>query len=141
MGSIWKEIGDVADGGDIGGDWQATASWSRRFHAPTAARDGEHPVVTIYAYGIADRDDGVSPPFRVETQYELTLCADPRRPGDTERWSDSVTVTGADTYDRLSGVAGAASAHLCGLGPEAIHWDGLTIDGSYRGNGWGELAP
>ncbi len=48
MGSIWKEIGGVADGGDC----QATASWSRRFH-----------------------------------------------------------------------------------------WDGLTIDGSYRGNGWGELAP
>lgn len=76
----------VQPGGDCGGDYQVTESYSRRFVRPGVPG----AMITVSFYGVACHDaDGVpTGEYAVEEQTEMLVCTDPADPGGTEVWSD-----------------------------------------------------
>jgi hypothetical protein len=82
---MWREIGSLSNGGDVGGDIQAGRTYARRFTRPAGPR--EHHVVDI-TY-VAARDDEFVQGARLDEYWvslyvEYILCTDPQQPGDTE---------------------------------------------------------
>jgi hypothetical protein len=83
------------DAGEIGGDIQMGAAWSRRF--ALRRPDGQWAVITDSFYAACH--DGVSGPVTdeselyVQNQIEWQVCTDLRDLGGTETWSDYETRT------------------------------------------------
>jgi hypothetical protein len=88
----WREVAPVGpqDEGDIGGDIQMGAAWSRRF--ALRRPDGQWAMITDSFYAACR--DGVNGPVTdeselyVQNQIEWLVCTDLRDPGSTETWSD-----------------------------------------------------
>jgi hypothetical protein len=119
-GCRWQPDGKgVRPGGDVGGDRQATESYSVRYM--TSDRPGA--LVTIYFYG-----ERTGPQeYGVTMQTEWLVCADPRDPGGTEQWSDSdyhdltpYMITSRADADRI------AREHANTHTVEEVTWDGRT---------------
>ena len=89
----WISVSDVAeDAGDIGGDVQAGAAWSKRFvrWMPSV---GKWAVINDAYYmrfsdDIEDENSNESKIDGVERQLEFMIVRDPNEAGDTEEWSD-----------------------------------------------------
>lgn len=88
----WTEDGiGICPGGDVGGDVQASESWSRRFAQRT---EGDAFIVlTFYSYWAIDNINGDSnddtEPRGITVAVEYMVCTDPDRPGETEVTSDT----------------------------------------------------
>ncbi|MFG2001637.1 hypothetical protein ACGFNU_21045 [Spirillospora sp. NPDC048911] len=105
----------ITAGGDVGGDYQATDSFSVRYvHTDRSA------VVTVYAYGVERRPGRYS----VEMQTEMTVCRDVRRPGDTEEWSDSAYAAARGTFNSAEQAYRAAHDAIRRHKAREIRWDG-----------------
>lgn len=124
----WKREGEVVPGGDVGGDYQATESWSVRY------RSGEDPtrIVTVYYFGDYQSDadaENETGPYNITRMTEATICREdgPTPLPDTsdEVWSDS-------RYDEVeTGINGslkyvddAARGWAVLHTPSLIDWDG-----------------
>jgi hypothetical protein len=94
MTTPWTRVEPaVAPGGDVGGDLQATESYSVQFLPGWEPADGLHAMVTAYFYGAYEdpvtRPAGAPPEgFWVQQQTEFLICQDLDDPGGTEAWSD-----------------------------------------------------
>lgn len=115
----WRPDGTgLQPGGAVGGDVQATDSFSVRY----TRSDRAGAVVTVYFYGI-DREHR----YAVETQIETVVCADPRDPGGTEQWSE---VTYRVTDGQRFTTPHEAELHARALAEQhtgaLIAWDGLA---------------
>lgn len=80
--------------GDVGGDYQTSEAYSRRFIAPLA--DGTYASVTAYFY--VEDVSTIDPPHKdgsivLSRQIEYTVCTDPGDVGGTEINSDVRYVT------------------------------------------------
>lgn len=123
----WKREGEVTPGGDVGGDYQATESWSIRYRA----EEDPTRVVEVYYFGEyqsdADAENEVGP-YDLTRYTDATICRDPSlSPGETEIWSDS-------RYDKIEtdltwslksldeAARGFAALHT----PDLIDWDGTS---------------
>lgn len=113
--TTWKRQGHVQRGGHVGGDVQATESFSVRY--THTSRPGA--VVDVYFYGVED-----SGGFRVEAQIEHIVCEDPRRPGDTELWSNADYSRGRDRYRTAKDAEMAARVAAERHRASDIRWDG-----------------
>ena len=119
----WRPDGTgIQPGGDIGGDIQASDSYSVRFRHP----DLPNAVITCTAYAAEDADRNPGEFFlQVETEY-LT-CTDPSDPGGTETWSD---VTYDEEDGRIWDTAGEAEEAARQRAAEelgdadSLEWDG-----------------
>jgi hypothetical protein len=73
--------GGVLPGGDVGGDRQASESFSVRFH------HRDHPgVLVTYSYYAAVDEENLSA-ITVDRETEFMVCTDPADPGGSEVWS------------------------------------------------------
>jgi hypothetical protein len=72
--------------GQPAGHRQLTDSWSRRF--ARQVNDTEYAVIEVDFY-VADAFPEEDGKVVLERQTSYTLCTDPRRPGETEHFSDS----------------------------------------------------
>jgi hypothetical protein len=116
----WQPDGTgVQPGGDVGGDRQATASYSVRYMTP----DRPGALVTIYFYGerVGRGEYGVT------MQTEWLVCAAPGDPGGTEQWSEAdyhdlapYVITSRADADRI------AREHANTHAAEEVTWDGRT---------------
>lgn len=126
-------------GGDVGGDAQATESWTFRFVQKVEPDDGLHAIITEYWYGEdlnvfqgRDLDEDAEPQFTVGGYAEITVCRDLDDPGSTEVWSD-IERDGFDDADvRIYSTAEAAheaakrAAQRSLSMPYAWLWDGRS---------------
>jgi hypothetical protein len=83
-GPIWirdQRGGGVLPGGDVGGDRQASESFSVRFHH----RDHPGVLVTYSYYAAVDEENPAITTVERETEY--LVCTDPDDPGGSEVWS------------------------------------------------------
>jgi hypothetical protein len=81
---IWvrdQRGGGVLPGGDVGGDNQASESFSVRFHH----RDRPGVLVTYSYFAAVDEENPAA--ITVERETEFMICTDPADPGGTEVWS------------------------------------------------------
>lgn len=81
---IWvrdQHGGSVLPGGDVGGDRQASESFSVRFHH----RDYPGVLVTYSYYAAVDEENPAA--ITVERETEFMVCTDPADPGGSEVWS------------------------------------------------------
>lgn len=104
---MWKSIdAGPLDAGDVGGDIQRGAAWSRRFVwsddngrllpvGQTESIPGAVPVYAVidenwYAVDVKEtnEDDDETPVYDVQNQTCFILCTDPDNAGNTEEWSD-----------------------------------------------------
>lgn len=80
----------ICDEGDIGGDVQTGAAWTKRF-VRYVSRHGLWAVINDSFY-VADNDssDSYAQQYRcwIENQTEIIVCTDPDAPGDTEIFTD-----------------------------------------------------
>ena len=87
--TVWQaDDSGVQPCGDVGGDYQATDSYGRRFTRP----DVPNAMINVTYYGVACRKPGSEEPngeYAVEEQVETLVCRDPADPGGTEVWSDT----------------------------------------------------
>ena len=90
----WKREGGVVPGGDVGGDYQATESWSVRYRA----EEDPTRVVTVYFFGeyltpAASEVPDTTGVYKITRLTEATICREdgPTPLPDTsdEVWSDS----------------------------------------------------
>lgn len=83
----------VQPGGDIGGDAQATASFSVRYLADSP----DDALVTVYFYGAYADPHAAEPtgPYPITIQTEFMVCGDRTDPSSTERWSTCTYTTAA----------------------------------------------
>jgi hypothetical protein len=81
---IWvrdQQGGRVLPGGDVGGDRQASESFSVRFH------HRDHPgVLVTYSYYAAVDEENLAA-ITVDRETEFMVCTDPADPGGSEVWS------------------------------------------------------
>ena len=81
---IWvrdQRGGGVLPGGDVGGDRQASESFSVRFH------HRDHPgVLVTYSYYAAVDEENLAA-ITVDRETEFMVCTDPADPGGSEVWS------------------------------------------------------
>lgn len=134
----WKREGEVVPGGDVGGDRQATESWSVRYRA----EEDPTRVVEVYYFGEyqtdADAENKVGP-YTITRLTDATICRDPQQPpGDTEVWSDfrydEIATPAIGSLKYLDEAArGYAAMHTCFM----VDWDG-TREGWRRepDKGW-----
>jgi hypothetical protein len=114
--SDWKPDGTgVQPGGDVGGDVQATESYSVRYHHVRHCG----AVVTVHVFGETSDDRT----YQVTTMTEHVVCDDVRDPGGTERWADVTYVTGPQKYSARN-IDRAARLTAERHRPEQIRWDG-----------------
>jgi hypothetical protein len=119
-GCGWQPDGTgVRPGGDVGGDRQATESYSIRYTTP----DRPGALVTVYFYG--ERTGRGE--YGVTMQTEWLVCADPTDPGGTEQWSE------ADYHDLSPEVITSrveaeriAREHAESHTADEVTWDGRT---------------
>jgi len=81
---IWirdQRGGGVLPGGDVGGDRQASESFSVRFHH----RDHPGVLVTYSYFAAVDEENPAA--ITVQRDTEFMVCTDPYDPGGTEVWS------------------------------------------------------
>jgi len=102
--------GGVLPGGDIGGDSQASESFSVRFH------HRDHPgVLVTYCYDATTDPDNPTT-ITVQREIEYLLCTDPTDPGGSELWSAYRTTVLPGRYASLQAATDAAleaaQAHL-----------------------------
>jgi hypothetical protein len=123
----WKREGEVVPGGDVGGDYQATESWSVRYRA----EEDPTRVVTVYFFGeyLTPADSEIPETtgvYKVTRMTEATICRDPQQaPGDTEVWSDSrYDEVEAEVRGSLKYVDDAARGWAVLHTPFLINWDG-----------------
>jgi hypothetical protein len=128
----WKPDGKgVTDGGDPGGDIQASDSYETRFlHVawPKA-------MVILYAYAAED-EEKCPGEFWVQVQAEFMLCHDRAQPGDTEIWSDARYYDLPGEYETAALAQADARRYMAifaggYLPPEIAAWDGVL----HRGRG------
>jgi hypothetical protein len=78
----------VSQGGDIGGDIQASDSWAVRFvRDDQPAGPGSASLVTVTCYGTEDEENNPGE-FGIVREVEYLICTDPDDPGGTELWSE-----------------------------------------------------
>lgn len=124
----WQLVGGIEDGGDIGGDVQASDAYSVRYHHTTNPK----AMVTIgfYAAALDVSAAAAAGPYTVQRQVEYMVCRDRRNPGGTEEWCDY-------TYDDLgrrdltldAATAKAreyAEQYAADTTGERIMWDGTS---------------
>lgn len=118
----WKSDGTgVQPGGDCGGDYQSTESFSVRY----IRADQTSPpfsLITVYFYGEDPKQDGR---HVITMQNEYMTCLDLRDPGSSERWADARYITVdhgpyASAADAESRARTLAQRHRAG----DISWDG-----------------
>lgn len=125
MGSekFWVPDGKgVQKGGDIGGDGQATDSYSVRYHHT----DRSGALVTVYFFG--ERIEGE---FRVKQLIELMVCENRSHPGSSELWSECLHHTFNTPYTSTEDAGLAARQYA-----EQHRAADLALD-----TDWGGLAP
>jgi hypothetical protein len=125
----WKQEGGVVEGGDVGGDYQCSDSWSIRYRA----EEDPTRVVDVYFFGEATTpyasEVPIGPWYDITRMTVPTICEDPAQPpGDTEIWSD------ADYFEvrtdvRIEGSPIKALNEMCQRiadehRAEDIDWDG-----------------
>jgi hypothetical protein len=110
---IWvrdQQGGGVLPGGDVGGDSQASESFSVRFHH----RDHPEVLVTYSYYAAVDEVNPAT--ITVERETEYLVCTDPDDPGGSEVWSAyrRTTLPGifASVPAATNAALQAAQAHL-----------------------------
>jgi hypothetical protein len=114
----------VLSGGDVGGDVQASDSWSVRFVPKAEPDDGLHGLITEYWYAEA-MDDGT---FGVTCQIEYMVCTDVEDPGGTETYAETDYDTGADVraYETAEAAGTAAQYQAKQSTPDGYAWDGRS---------------
>lgn len=85
----WKREGGVTEGGDVGGDYQCSDSWTIRYRGDDPTR-----TVDVYFFGEVpfNREAGEydGPFYNIVRMTWPTISTDPEQPpGDTEVWSDA----------------------------------------------------
>ncbi|MFI6909769.1 hypothetical protein ACIBKY_51500 [Nonomuraea sp. NPDC050394] len=115
--------GVLHDAGEVGGDVQATPSYSVRY----TARERPGAVVTVYFYG---QRTGART-YEVGWQVEKIICRDVRDPGGTEEWSAAEYGPSAEEAARSRPFRQAAHAEVAAQRlarehrPEMITWNGI----------------
>ncbi len=128
MTATW-EANDKAPlpGGDVGGDNQASESWSVRWYR------ADRPGALITEYWYAEEDDDAQH-YVITRQTEYLLCTDPDQPGDTEVWSDAVyDTTAAGPFRRLR-AATLVAEELAKVAADSAPdhtWDGEPFHGGH----------
>jgi hypothetical protein len=110
---IWvrdQQGGGVLPGGDVGGDRQASESFSVRFH------HRNHPGVLVTCCYYAAVDDENPAPITVERETEYLVCTDPADPGGSEVRPACHYTTLPGSYSSIQAATDAANqaaqAHL-----------------------------
>jgi hypothetical protein len=120
----WTKVDPpVAAGGDVGGDLQATESYSVRFRPVREPADGLHALVTDSWYGEATGETYRDGPFRVACHREYLICSDPSDPGSTEVWADSSFGWLGGMYATTAAAEAAAKARTPADDGADIRWD------------------
>lgn len=112
----------ATQGGDTGGDEQASDSWCRRFVRPLD--NNRYAVITVYVYVHDERmrtgdPDAAAPPV-LTRQTEFAVCRDPDDVGGTEEFCDYTYVPEPGrpaTEDAARDVCDA-------IDPAIFAWDG-----------------
>lgn len=128
LGTPWREVDELMEDGNAGGDIQVGKAYSRRFtHTKLPGR-----VLDIAAYAV--RGDGTDPmpdadaPLTLQWQSSMTVCRDVDEPGSTEVWSDIEYSELPERFDKEFHYAMNAQAMARKLleqfDPEHIGWDG-----------------
>jgi hypothetical protein len=111
----------VIPGGDVGGDYQVTESYSVRYSNP--AKPGR--LVDVYFYGEAQDYEGTGP-FKVAQQTGYVICRDVSDPGGTEEFADYVYAypKPGTTYDTAEEAQEAAQWLALSHVPSQVAWNG-----------------
>jgi hypothetical protein len=117
----WRRVNpSIASGGDVGGDVQATESYSVRFRPVSEPDDGLFAMVTAYFYGAK-----LHGRCWVQEQVEFLVCSDPQDPGSSEVWSDYRVMD--HDQARSVGLADQAARDMAAsLDGHGLTWDGRS---------------
>lgn len=120
MNTLWRPRGPVDDRNDIGGDYQAGKAYSRRYTSPQQPE----ALVEVYFY-----PEQINPArWGVRRAITYTLCADTRRPGDTEWWSDTCYDLDREPHRALATTLAdaehAAKTEMERFDPATLNWNG-----------------
>jgi hypothetical protein len=126
----WRELAPLGpyDAGEIGGDIQMGAAWTRQF--ALRRPDGQWAVITDSFYAACN--DGVSGPVTdeselyVQNQIQWLVCTDLSDLGGTETWSDHEYEDEERVYrmDELERVDERARIRAARKDVDSYSWDG-----------------
>lgn len=131
----WRQVDPpVANGGDVGGDIQATDSYSVRFQPVQQPAPGLHALVTVYLYGALARPGmqrpSCAPPtgWWVQQMTEYLVYRDPQDPGGSEEWSHYAYYDHPESYPDAESARKAAEGLARNVTP--------AICGGWGGQPW-----
>lgn len=126
MKVTWVKDEKIEEGGDVGGDYQTTDSWTARFRrADDACR-----IITVYAFGevpegrwIAyEQGADAGDQAQVTAMVEYLVCTDPKDPGGTERYSDAKYLLVNETEQGKAAAEAWARNFVTELTPDTRAW-------------------